>query len=416
MQRKRASQNFKTKIFFVPETVRSALNDSDFVVQSLNKTKGDLVFGPAVGSNTVPMTVYHLGELLLVFQALPFQLPAPVLEELSRPGFAAVIPELTEGLLEQIGNVQPLVAREQELKVLAGGTGEILPVREQGVFLSLDKLPVLALQASVLFRSGFIDRLTQVVDDVKLVIENRRPRGMPGGGIMKCLPHVHHGQADLFGLLFPEKSVELIHALLRAIFPTEPDRAALLQIADHDTVVVPLANRDLVDADHFGVGRARAFELPAHVLFVELLRRVPAQAQLFGNILHRGLRAAPAAVAGKAGRGVRVLAQQCQALAFHRTALAAVKPPHLHVEVNAKLPTRQISYPPACAIVPAPMPLPADPAECFFSRLRSVTRRARASPKRPCTVAAVRNPGNVSASASRRRLRGVAMRPSCQKS
>ena len=36
------------------------------------------------------------------------------------------------------------------------------------------------------------------------------------------------------GLLFPEKPVELVHALLGAIRPAEPDRPLPMQVADVD--------------------------------------------------------------------------------------------------------------------------------------------------------------------------------------
>ena len=39
-------------------------------------------------------------------EALPLQARAPVLEEAPRPALALVVPELTEGLLEQVGRVQ----------------------------------------------------------------------------------------------------------------------------------------------------------------------------------------------------------------------------------------------------------------------------------------------------------------------
>src|SRR5262245_3421990 len=42
-------------------------------------------------------------------------------------------------------------------------------------------------------------------------------------------------------------------ARLRAVIAAEPDRPAAQQVADHDPVGMPLANRDLVDPDHLQV-------------------------------------------------------------------------------------------------------------------------------------------------------------------
>ena len=111
------------------QAVGSTLDDADLVVQAFDEAQGDLVFGFAVGGNAVPVPLDQGGELFVGFQPLPLQLRAPVLEELPRPGLAVVIPQLGEGLLEQIGGVQPLVGGQQELEVLAGWAFEILRMR-----------------------------------------------------------------------------------------------------------------------------------------------------------------------------------------------------------------------------------------------------------------------------------------------
>src|SRR5438105_1092897 len=124
------------------QSVGAALNHTDLVVQTLDKPEGDLVVGMTVRSNSIPMPVDQLGELLVRLQALPLQLSAPVFEELTGPGLAGVVPQLREGLLEQVGGVQALVGRQQQLEVLASVTGEILRMRQQCVLLSLDELAV----------------------------------------------------------------------------------------------------------------------------------------------------------------------------------------------------------------------------------------------------------------------------------
>jgi hypothetical protein len=49
--------------------------------------------------------VDHLGELLEGLESLTLQGSTPVIEELPCPGFATVVPELAERLLEEIGCV-----------------------------------------------------------------------------------------------------------------------------------------------------------------------------------------------------------------------------------------------------------------------------------------------------------------------
>src|SRR5208283_1980438 len=88
----------------------------------------------------VPVPLDHLGEFLIGRQALPLQARPPVIEEFTRPGFAVVVPELAEGFFQQVGGVQALVGRQQQLQVLAGGAGEVLRVRQERVFLALDEM------------------------------------------------------------------------------------------------------------------------------------------------------------------------------------------------------------------------------------------------------------------------------------
>jgi hypothetical protein len=124
------------------QSVGAALDHADLVVQALDEPEGDLVVGMTVRGNSIPMPVDQLGELLVRLQALPLQLSAPVLEKLTSPGLAGVVPQLGEGLLEQVGGVQAFVGRQQQLEVLSSVTGEILRMRQQCVLLSLDELPI----------------------------------------------------------------------------------------------------------------------------------------------------------------------------------------------------------------------------------------------------------------------------------
>src|SRR5271166_5164362 len=93
------------------------------------------------------MTLDHLRKCLVGFQALPFQLGAPVLEELPCPGLAVVVPELTEGFFQQVSGVEALVGGQQEPQVFPSAAGEVLRVRQQRVLLALDEATLLALVA-----------------------------------------------------------------------------------------------------------------------------------------------------------------------------------------------------------------------------------------------------------------------------
>lgn len=105
--RQHASQDLEPQTLLVTQSVCAALDDTDLVVQSLDESQRDRVFGLAVSGDSILMPIDHLSECLVGLQALPLQAHAPALKESLRPAFAFVVPQLAERLLEQGGSVQP---------------------------------------------------------------------------------------------------------------------------------------------------------------------------------------------------------------------------------------------------------------------------------------------------------------------
>ena len=93
---------------------------------------------------------------------MPLERVAPVLEEALGPALPGVVPELSEGLFEQVGRVDPLVRGEQELERSAALQSQILAVRKQGVFLPLDETAVLPGQSRILALAHAVQGFTQV--------------------------------------------------------------------------------------------------------------------------------------------------------------------------------------------------------------------------------------------------------------
>ena len=112
----------------------------------------------------------------------------PVLEEAPRPGFALVVPELAEGLLEQVGGVEALVRGEEKAERLAPLERQVLAVREQGVLLPLDEATTLAGEAAVLALAHGVECLAEVTQHVELVEEDAGCRGVPLG---RCSVLIH---------------------------------------------------------------------------------------------------------------------------------------------------------------------------------------------------------------------------------
>src|SRR5437868_3188922 len=228
--------------------------------------------------------------------------------------------------------------------------------------------------------------------------------GMCERGISERLPHVHDGQTDAFSLLFPQKSIEFIHACLTAIGTAEPDRPMSMQIADHDTIGVSFANRDLVDADRFRSWRTCARQLRLHVLHLQFFDRIPVQLQFLGDFLDRTRAAALPYVIREALGVERIVGEKVEPLALHSIAATTANASYLEPQVHTHRAVGQIPALPLPPIVPAHAHLAALAADRFFARRRRARMRPCGSPKNPRTIASGANPGNRYAS-QRRRLR-----------
>src|SRR6266581_577578 len=145
-----AGENLQPQVLLVAQSVCAALDDADLVVQSFHESERYFVLWFAVGGDSVPMSIDHLGEFLVGFESLPLQACAPVLEESPRPAFAFVVPELTKGLPEQVRHIQPLVRRQHLLERPPSRQREVRAMREQRVLLALDVAAIPAAESAVL--------------------------------------------------------------------------------------------------------------------------------------------------------------------------------------------------------------------------------------------------------------------------
>ncbi len=348
------------------------------------------------------MSIDHFSELLVGLEPLPFERGFSVLEETPRPSFALVAPQLPERLLEQVGSVEPFVGREPRLQRLAAIRTQILPSREQRVLLALDEAPIMALQPCVFALSHLVQRLAQVTHDVKLVEQDRRLRRSRVRCIAKRLPPIHHREPDTRGVPLAKRFKELLHTRLGAILSTEPDRPGAHQIAHHDAIGVPLANRDLVDTDHLGRRFAGSIELHLHILLIQRLDRMPVQMKFLGHVLDTRRTAAPAHNKAKALGIKRVVRKKVELLALHFPAIPALDASHRELDKYSGVPARQIACAPRRAVVPTRLHATTAAAHRFFERRVSVTTRAFGSPKTPRTVGSGWKPGKAYASQNRR--------------
>src|SRR6266545_4997506 len=212
-RRKKRCDDLELEVVLVAVAVGAALEDADLVVEPLDQADADLVLGSAVRGDAIPVAFDHGRELPVGREPLPLQALLPAVEEGTRPALGLVAPELAEGLLEQIGDAEPLVRRQQLLEAGPAVVAEVLSAREQGVALPLDEGTVLAREPAVLAAAHLIERLREVAHDVELVEDDAGLGRVPLQRVAEGLPHLQLGHRLVRHL--PAERADVHHVPLR---------------------------------------------------------------------------------------------------------------------------------------------------------------------------------------------------------
>ncbi len=247
--RQEGGENLESHILLIPIAVGAPLNHTNLVIQALDEAQLHLVARRAIRCDAVPVPFDQSGKLLKGPESLPLELLLPPGEELPRPALAAIRPELPEFLLEQVGRSQALVGPEQFPERAAAGQREIGAVGEERVALALDKGSVLRGHPCVLGPADLLHRVGQMTQDVELVEQNLRLRGLGLHRVAKRLPHVHHRQPNPVGLLRPQVEKEPVQIGCGSARTADPDGTPALQVADDDPIRVALPDRQFIHAD-----------------------------------------------------------------------------------------------------------------------------------------------------------------------
>ena len=275
----------------------------------------------------------------------------------SRPSLGLVVPELPEGFLQQVGHVESLVGLEKLVQSPLSLQREVLAVREKGVALTLDEGPIPTRKAVVLASPHLVESIGEMSHDMELVVDDLHIRDVPLGRVVEGLPHVHRRQFDVAGLGLANPLEEEIEVCLPAAVATHPDRAAAIQVADHDAVVVPLADGDFVDADNTRCGDPGLRDLRGHVDLVEFLDRAVVQPLQFTDVLVRHPTAQFTDAHRKALSVARVLRQPIETLYEHTTAPGTVDPPSLEFQVDSPPSGRHVPDSARTLVVATPAPM-----------------------------------------------------------
>jgi len=207
------------------------------------------VFRVAVTDDAVPVALDHGGELLEGFKPLPAQLGFPVLEESPGPERVFVIPELPEGLLEQIRLVEPFVGLQQRAQGPSALGIQIGFVGQQRIALALDELALFVIDAFVLAAADPIQGIGEMAHDVELVVDDLRVGDILERCVPERFPHVHDRQRDRAAARRAHLAKEPVQVVFGSALAPDPDRPSLIQIRHDDPITMSLADRELVDAD-----------------------------------------------------------------------------------------------------------------------------------------------------------------------
>lgn len=258
---------------------------------------------------------------------------------------------MIEGLLEQVGLVQTGICFQEAVQLEFAFPVEVLPIGQQVVTLPLDEPAFIPVDPLVLRPPDFVDCGIQVLGHVEVVVGDLAVGAVGLEGLLERPPHVHHSQLDLLASLDSKGLVEQVHALDGSILTAKPDRTAAFQIVHDDPVLVPLADRNLVFADHPRRLHRVVGKLPLHVLDVQGFDRVPVQEELVGHRLDRCLAAAPANALGKAFAVVSGLGQPSQRLGLHPPAPRTLDPADLDVQPDPPTTAVDVSNEAMAAII-----------------------------------------------------------------
>src|SRR2546422_959896 len=119
----------------------------------------------------------------------------------------------------------------------------------RATLFSLDKLAARATHSGVFALAHLIQGLVELAQHVKLVAQNRRLWGVVGlkSRGPKRRPHIHHGQPNPRALLGAQPPIEQIPTRFSPILTAEPESTPACQVADHNAVRMPFAERTLVN-------------------------------------------------------------------------------------------------------------------------------------------------------------------------
>src|ERR1700677_4020956 len=128
------------------------------------------------------MSQQHAGQFLHGFQPLPAQLVDPFLQIIQHGSFVAVIPQMREALLQQVGFENAPVQSKQGVQLAPLAAIQIEPTAQKQPTLASYQIPRGSSFAEELCPPHFVHRLAGMLQNMKLVVD------YPSPGLVETAP------------------------------------------------------------------------------------------------------------------------------------------------------------------------------------------------------------------------------------
>jgi len=236
------------------------------------------------------MPLHHLHKVPVGLHPHPLELRLPVGPEAPGAALVAVVPEVAEGLLEQVRLEKLRARRQHHIERRPGLAPDPGPAGHQDELLARERLLQAPKRAAHFSLADLVEGVVEMPHHVELVVDDLHAGTMRPEAFGEGLAHIHDGVGDERGALLAEPAPETLKPLLGAAFDDVQQLGAArsFQRADQRPVLVPLAHADLVDAQHrYAVQGPGGLDLLQSGL-VDILHGVPVQIKEQGGGLDRG--------------------------------------------------------------------------------------------------------------------------------
>src|ERR1700691_2927711 len=170
------------------------------------------------------MSQQHAGQFLHGFQPLPAQLVDPFLQIIQHGSFVAVIPQMREALLQQVGFENAPVQSKQGVQLAPLAAIQIEPTAQKQPTLASYQIPRGSSFAEELCPPHFVHRLAGMLQNMKLVVDDPALRHPLLEALSKRFPHVHTRRSNRTSLKPTQMFLpELVQRLFLPL-PPEPQR------------------------------------------------------------------------------------------------------------------------------------------------------------------------------------------------